>query len=121
MHCTLATQGWLESENRKQRLFPRTFKMATAKSTKTRVLFGNLVEQMEAYQRKALGIKPTLGPVPSDAGVNGHAGTGFNTDEQPSQVKAAQVVVEVKPEPEVGMWEWMFGPSKPAPAVQSSR
>jgi hypothetical protein len=111
-------QGWLESENRRERMFPRTFKMVTAKGSASRVLFGRLVEEMEAYQRKALGVKPNLGPAISESGAAGHAGTGFNSDVLAGgapviKVETAAVRLEVKEE-EDGLWEWLFGPAKPS-------
>ena len=66
-------QGWLDSEDRRARVFPRTFKMASAKGSASRVLFGRLVEEMEAYQRMALGVKTDLGSAISRAGASGHA------------------------------------------------
>ena len=112
-----AWQGWLESENRRERMFPRTFKMVTAKGGANRVLFGKLVEEMEAYQRKALGVKPNLGPAISESGAAGHAGTGFNSDVLVGgapviKVETAAVQLEVKEED--GLWEWLFGPAKPS-------
>ena len=73
----MRAQGWLEGEDRRARMFPRTFKMVSTKGTATRVLFGNLVEEMEAYQRKALGVKPSLRPAISETGTEGHAFRGI--------------------------------------------
>ena len=113
----MCAQGWLEGEDRRARLFPRTFKMVSTKGTATRVLFGNLVEEMEAYQRKALGVKPNLGPAISETGAAGHAGTGFNSGGPTGEVTVIKVdQVDVKPAPKAdGLWKWIFGSTKSGP------